>query len=174
MTAPLRALAAVTALLLLAGCGSAVENVAENAVERAIENEVGGDANVDVDEDSVTIESEEGSITAGSGSVPDDFPSDVRLVDGEVTYSQRLETADGRGWSVQVSVDGDAASVADQVRSDLTDAGFSVDESTEFTTEDNQGATILADRADMTALVVVTSEGSGTVVIYTLNEQAAQ
>jgi hypothetical protein len=160
-------------ILTVTGCGNAVEGIAEKAVERAIEDEVGGDASVEVDEDSVTIDTEQGSITAGSGSVPEDFPADIRLVEGEVTFAQRIDGADGTGWSVQIVTTGDAAAVADQVRADLADAGFSVDEQAELAAADG-GATILAERSDLSAFVLVTSDASGTSVIYTVNEQAAR
>lgn len=165
---------AALVLLLLPACGNAVEGLAENAVERAIENEVGGDADVQVDEDSVTIDTQDGSITAGSGSVPDDFPSDIALVEGEVSFAQRIETADGIGWSVQVAAaDGDAAAVAEQVRADLTAAGFTVDDQAQLPSADG-GATVLAERADLSAFVLVSSDGQSTTVIYTINETAAQ
>jgi hypothetical protein len=163
---------AAVAALALTGCGNAVEGLAEGAVERAIENEIGESADVSINEDSFTVDTEEGSITAGAGSVPEDFPSDVPLPQGEVSFAQRLETADGLGWSVVITVSGDPGTVAEQVRSDMEGSGFTVDEATEFSGTDGSGGTILGEKGDLTALVLVAGEGDETVVTYTVNESA--
>ena len=162
-------------VLALAGCGNAVEGLAEGAVERALENEIGSSADVEVDEDGFTIDTDEGSISAGSGSVPEDFPADVPLPDGEVSFSQRLETADGLGWSVVIATSGEAGSVGQQIRSDLENNGFDVEESTQFSGEGGSGGTILAERSDLSVLVVVTADDSGeTLATYTVSETPAQ
>ncbi len=157
--------------VVLTGCGNAVENIVEGNVERAIENELGESADVEIGEDSFSVDTEEGSITAGAGSVPEDFPTDVPLPDGEVVFAQRLETADGFSWSVIVTSDADPGALADQLRGELTDNGFTVEEASEFSGADTAGGTILAEKGDLTVLVLVASDGNETTATYTVTQQ---
>lgn len=100
---PLVALALLPALLLFGGCGEASDKIAEKAAEKAIENQTGGDVDIDADgggvrvetpdgvfesdaEGNFSMESEDGTVTAGAG-LPEDWPEDLPLPDGvEVVY----------------------------------------------------------------------------------------
>jgi hypothetical protein len=164
------AVLAVSALAL-SGCSNAVEGLAEGAVERAIENELGESAEVTIGEDSFSVDTEEGSITAGAGSVPDDFPDDVPLPEGEVAFSQRLETADGFSWSVIITSSDDPSTLVESVRGDLEANGFSVDDASEFAAADSSGGTILGEKGDLTVLVVVAGDGTETTATYSVNQQ---
>ncbi len=174
-SAPLAARAGAVlavAALALTGCGNAVEGLAEGAVERAIENELGESADVSIGEDSFSVDTEEGSITAGAGSVQEDFPPDVSLPEGEVAFSQRLETADGFSWSVIITSPEDPTTLVDQVRSDLESSGFTVDEASEFAGAEGAGGTILGEKGDLTVLVVVAGDGAETTATFTVNQQS--
>jgi hypothetical protein len=159
-------------VVALTGCGNAVENIVEGNVERAIENEIGESADVEIGEDSFSVDTEEGSITAGAGSVPDDFPDDVPLPDGEVAFAQRLETADGFSWSLIVTSDTDPGALAEEIRGDLSGNGFTVEEASEFSGADSAGGTILAEKDDLTVLVLVAGDGGETTATYTVTQQA--
>lgn len=159
------------AALALTGCSSAVENVAEGAVERAIENELGESADVTIDEDSFSVDTEDGSITAGAGSVPEDFPSDVPLPEGEVAFAQRLDSGDGLSWSLIVTTSQDSAALTEQIRTDLADNGFTVEEASEFSGADAAGGSILAEKDDLTVFVLVAGEGGETSATYTVTQQ---
>lgn len=93
------ALLATSALALLtAGCGGAAdkvsEQVAEKAVEQAIESETGGDVDIDASGDgSVEIETDDGSMSFGTGEVPADWPEDVPLPDELVVQSGSTSAA---------------------------------------------------------------------------------
>ena len=174
-SAPLAARAGAilaVAALALTGCSNAVEGLAEGAVERAIENELGESADVSIGEDSFSVDTEEGSITAGAGSVPEDFPPDVALPEGEVAFSQRLETADGLSWSVIITSAEDPAALVEQVRGDLESSGFAVDEASEFAGAEGAGGTILGEKDDLTVLVVVAGDGAETTATFTVNQQS--
>lgn len=76
------------------GCAGAAENIVENALENAIEDEGGsGNVNIEIDEDegSASIETDEGSIQIGGTDIPSDFPlpiPDYEEVSGVITSSQ--------------------------------------------------------------------------------------
>lgn len=81
------------------GCGKAAEKFAEKATEKvtekAIEAESGGDANVDIGKDGkVQIDTEDGSLSIGTGEIPDSWPSDVPLPE-DLDIVSSLATQDG-------------------------------------------------------------------------------
>lgn len=168
------AVLSAAAVVALGGCSNAVEGLAEGAVERAIENEIGGSADVSVDDDSFTIDTEDGSISAGSGSLPDDFPADVPLPDGEVTFSQRLESGDELGWSVVIASVEPAGALAEQVQADLQASGFTVEQASQFSGTDSEGGTIFGEKGDLSILVVVASDGDQTLATFTVSQASQQ
>lgn len=109
--------------LALTGCA---DKVATSITERAVE---AGGENVDVDIDSdggeVTVRGEGGEVFSTGRELPDDFPDDVPLVDGEVISGVSTETPEGRGWAVSVEYDGSAEAAVDDAISRLESAGFS-------------------------------------------------
>jgi hypothetical protein len=136
-------IALVGALALLAGCGSATEQL----TEAAIENQTGGDVDVKDDgsveirtddgemtvsgeDGKVTIESGDGTYQAGEGTeVPDDFPAEIPLVDGG-TLTMAVSTPDG--FSLIWNVD-DAEAAFDAYIRALEGAGFELGERTVMT-----------------------------------------
>jgi hypothetical protein len=87
-------------------------------------------------------------------------------VDGDITFSQTATTEGKRGWTVQVSTAGEPTDVASTVADDLTAAGFDVEN-----LPADGSATIIAERADLSALVLVADDPSGTVVVYTVDQK---
>lgn len=62
-------------------------SMAERAAERAIERAGGGNADVDLQGDTATFTSDEGSMTVGENvSLPDNWPSDVSIMQGGKIY----------------------------------------------------------------------------------------
>ena len=79
-------IAALALALVLSACGKAEEKAAETLAEKALEANSGQDVDVDINEDgqTVTIQTEDGTLTQSSGDnveLPADFPSDVALPD---------------------------------------------------------------------------------------------
>jgi hypothetical protein len=113
------ALVLALAALALSGCGdNAAENAAESAIEKAAE-EQGEDVDVDIDADGgeVKIDTKDGTIEAGTGELPDDFPiGRADLVDGEIQSAASIS----EGFSVAIV---SSASV-DDAAAMLEDAGY--------------------------------------------------
>jgi hypothetical protein len=119
-------IALASAGLMLAGCGSAAENLAEEAIE----SETG--AEVDIDDDSIVIESDDGTIEidssddgvsiSGTGDdgeditiemggteVPADFPMPI-YTPSEVTHVSSFDMGSAVSYSVTLEIEpGDAA-----------------------------------------------------------------
>jgi hypothetical protein len=85
------AAAALTALTLTA-CGGG-----EKALENAIEDATGGEADVDLDGDgSVSISTPDGEYNSGgAAALPDDFPSEIPLPEGDVELVATYKEANG-------------------------------------------------------------------------------
>lgn len=82
----------------------AVSACSFNPIESAIESATGG--NVDV----------------GGTSIPDDFPAEIPLIDGDVTAAFGVGKAPDKVWTVTISVPD--ASALDTIKADLEGAGF--------------------------------------------------
>lgn len=115
----------LTALLLvatLAGCQSAADEIVEQAAERAAKAESGDDVDVEIDDDggTINVNGEDGTnIDIGGGELPDGFPDEFPLPEGEVTAAMRSGD-DDTSYSVLVATGfADVAEAAAALESDL-------------------------------------------------------
>jgi hypothetical protein len=117
---------------LVTACGGddagekAGQKLGEKLAEQAMEDAGTEGVDVDVDGEDVTIESEEGTISVGSGDIPESFPDDLAVPDGDVVSS--IDTPEGS--SVTLDVD-DAVAAFDEAVADLEDNGWTRDTVTE-------------------------------------------
>jgi hypothetical protein len=146
LTIPLALVLALAITPSLAGCFG-------NPIEQIVEGATGGD------------------VSLPGKSVPDDFPKDVPLVDGEVLFGLGIGNADGKAWNVTIKVSG--LDAADQIKSQLEGAGFTANEAGVGGTTD-QGAGLVYDNGTYNVLVVVTKDAdNGFVANYTVAESKA-
>jgi hypothetical protein len=94
----------------LAGCGSnpidnaidsASDQVAENGTEEVIEDLSGGSMDVELD------------------SLPEGFPANVPMVEGDILVATTM--TGGLGYTVSITVGGDTATATEQVKADFAD-----------------------------------------------------
>lgn len=80
--------------LTLSGCGKSVSQiVSEKATESLIETQTGGAVNVDIDKNNVRMNINGANLESGSNlKLPDNFPKDVYLIDGNIIASFSDET----------------------------------------------------------------------------------
>lgn len=115
---------ALTLTLAVGGCG-AEDEVAERLTEEAVEGAAGGDADIDIEDDGVTITDENGEQASIGTKLPEDFPvDDVPLVEGTVVSATAV---DGATYMVILEVEGTPEEAQEQALGMLTDAGFSSD-----------------------------------------------
>jgi hypothetical protein len=95
--------ALVSAIILIGGCGS--KTLVDKQVEKGIEDATGQKAQVDINNNSVNIqEANGGSVQAGVGTkVPDDFPKDIYVIEGEVKVA--LKNMYGNGYNLSILTD---------------------------------------------------------------------
>lgn len=148
----------VIAAMSLAACG----DVAEKAAEKAAEKSTGTD--VEVDGDDVTVTSKDGkSVTASSkDELPDDFPDDVLVYEGEIVNSTSSEGM----FTVSVETPDAQADVYAWHESRLTDEGWAKKSAIAL---QGGGGMLAATKADRVVQYTI-GEGSGggaSIVIYT-------
>ncbi|WP_370249515.1 hypothetical protein [Nocardioides sp.] len=128
-----RTAAAALAVLLgaaaLTGCGG--DDAADNAAERQIEDAMasnGIEGDVDVEDGEVSVDTGDGSFSTGSD-LPDGFPADVPLVDGEVQFGMATDENGQEGYAVSIEVDADPDAALAEAGGLLEDAGYTGDDS---------------------------------------------
>jgi hypothetical protein len=138
LRAPLAVIVVLALAPVLAGCSI-------NPVESIIEQATGGDVDL------------------GGATMPEDFPTDVPVVDGEVQFGAGFKTGEEQVWNVTIKATDPA--IFDTVAAQLTDAGFTSSEIAGGTTETGSLGTFANDK--YTIAVVVTTDG-GVTVNYTV------
>jgi hypothetical protein len=126
---------------MLSGCG---------ALEGIIEQATGGEVDVSM------------------GSLPDGWPDEVPVIDGQILVGGSADTDDGTpGWNVTIKVESEA--VFDEIAAQLTDAGFEPVDAGEL----DGGDTITSGafkNANYGVLVAVTGADGNFVANYTVIE----
>jgi type IV pilus biogenesis protein CpaD/CtpE len=116
-----RIILAVMATALLLGCG---RNAQEEAVEKAIEKQTGGDARVNLSDDGVSVETEDGEMRLSSGNnakLPENFPDDVYVME-DATVEMAMNMPEGQ--SVALSCSDTPSDVAAIYRKKMVEKGW--------------------------------------------------
>lgn len=121
------AVAVVAGAFVLASCspGDLLDSAIEKGVEKGFEAATGTDIEIDEDGGQISISGEDGDVTFGSGAgLPDGFPDEIPLVDGEITGGMRISEGDTDGFMASVATSGSIGDVYDQATGLLEGAGF--------------------------------------------------
>lgn len=135
----------------------------KKAVETVIETGTGGDVDIDTDDGTFSITSDEGDeITAGVNELPDNFPNDFPVYDDAViSYT----STSGDDMYVYWTSDDKVDKVIDFYQSELDDNGWSITNTTtssdlaSYTIEGNDyegSVTIATDSSDETKTLIST------------------
>lgn len=122
-TAALMIVIALAGGVTLVGCGQ----MAESATEKLIEEAAGGDVNVDVEGDGVTVEGQDGGFAVGGDlSLPDNWPTEIPTYGRGSLVMVSVDSASGGAtavWSTEESVEDATASI----RSAVEGAGYAIE-----------------------------------------------
>lgn len=156
-------------VLVLAACQSPARTVQEKAVEgvaeKAIERTGGGQADVDIKNENVTVETAEGKMQAGEGVViPEDFPEDVYVYDGKIISAIKIN--EKNTFSVSIETGDNPQTVKARYESELKKSSWKIDNSMDLGgsivingQKTGRIASIIASLAeDKTTIVVTTGE----------------
>ena len=147
----------IMAVVVLSGCQTATEKVAE----KAIESSTGVDA--DVDNNSITINTNDSSLTIGNtATIPDDFPSDVYVIDGDVISTMTIN--EDKTYQVQIDAPSSLSEPGDIYNEQLKAAGWDITSTLDM----GDAISIMAEKDDrFTTVALNTSEDVTVVVIVT-------
>lgn len=163
------ALVALLAAVALTGCGFA----AEQASEAIVEGGTGADVEIDDDGESVSIETEEGSVEISGGdsaTIPDGFPSDVPLYDGDLVMSQKFDTEDGVAYNIGIKTSDGANDVAEWYSDEFASEGWTVTTESTNDTGDMVMISYQVEKDGRMAQVIIADEDGETQIAVTATE----
>ncbi|WP_299164444.1 hypothetical protein [uncultured Eudoraea sp.] len=141
------------------------KRAAEKTSEKAIEKSIGDDAEVDIEEDKLTIKTDEGTFTTDATihSWPKEIPADIpEFIEGKVVSVTTHEIDEANNWVVIFE---DVPKEAlEKYKEDLKDHDFKIN----YTTMAGSGGHLTAEKGKL-AVVVMVAEGTATVTIGTNN-----
>jgi len=139
---------------------SCTKKAAEDKLESDIEKATNGTADVDLDDNTLKVNTNEGSVEVGENvSLPSDFPSDVHVIDGNITASTVMSDIDG--YSVTVQTDDSVTDAKEEYESQLVADGWEI-----TMTFNLEGvATVGAQKDDRTVTISITDSDDGAMVM---------
>lgn len=148
--------------VVLSACTSPAEKVAETAVEQS----TNGEADVDFDNDTVTINTNGATFQAGeSVSLPEGFPTDVHVADGTITAATTVD--ENNGYSVSIQTDVPVSQLKGEYESAMADDGWNVLASLDMGDtismsgeKDNRMMTVGISEADGITIIILTTGDS--------------
>ncbi|MFA6272193.1 MAG: hypothetical protein WC693_03730 [Patescibacteria group bacterium] len=149
------------AVALVAGAGC-TKKASENAAENILEESTGGDADVDIDDNTVRINVNGSSMEAGDNvSLPADFPSDIYVADGDLKSSSK--TAEN-SFSVTIETTKSVSEMQTEYETELANDGWNVNTSLAF-----EGMVTLGGEKNdrMVTVSISVTEGKTWVIIAT-------
>lgn len=116
-------------------CGNNDESISEKASEKLsekiIENATGNKVDIDVDKDgdkgSLTIKGDNGeeiTISSEGKDIPDNFPSDIYLIDGEIVSVGTVNSTDGDIITVVKSTDASLEDTGSKITKEMKAEGW--------------------------------------------------
>ncbi len=112
--------------LVLSGCGVA-EKVAENTIESASNDIV----DVDIDNNSLTLNTNGGTIEVGEKvSMPDNFPSDIHVADGDLISAMTID--ENNTFSVSLNSNDSASNLKSEYQTELANDNWEIDSTLDF------------------------------------------
>lgn len=147
----------VALVLPLNGCKQAAEKTSEKMIEESI----GGDAKVDIDDQKMVIETEEGTFTTDANvrSWPNDVPNSVpEFKEGKIMGATTQAMEDANNWMIMFEEVPNKA--LENYKKQLENAGFTIS----FTTVAGTGGQLAAEKDDLSVMLLL-GDGNGTVTV---------
>lgn len=155
----------LASVILISGCGE--KSLVENKVERQVKSRLGEEGNVQFGQDSINIKTEQGSMQVGENvTLPSGFPSDVYIIDGQITSA--IKNISGQGYQVAIKSSASLKEVRNLYESKLKEQKWTV----EVPFENGPTIMIFATK-DKRQIVISAGEQtgeSGVVVVLSVSE----
>jgi len=137
------------------------KKTSEKATEKMIEKSIGNDANVDIDDEKVTIKTDEGTFTtdANANNWPDNISKDIpEFKYGKILSVTTQQMEEGNGW--MIIFENIPKTALNDYQSELKNKGFKI---TNMTTYGAGG--MLNAQKDNLIVTIISGDGSATVSI---------
>lgn len=160
-------LASVLVLVVLTGFGC-TKTATEKSLEKSVENATNGTADVDIKNNSVTINTNGSSWQTGEQvSLPSGFPTDVYVVDG--TIKSAVTTVAGQAYILSIQTTKTVSEVKSLYETELVADGWTI--TANATIEGS--ASLLADKGNRSVTVGISPNTDGTTVVGVTTMQKA-
>lgn len=139
------------------------KRAAEKASEKMVEKSIGDDAKVNIDDEKITVKTDEGTFTsdASAHSWPKQIPDDVpEFKAGKVVSVTAQEMEDTNNW--MVIFDEVSEGALEKYKETLMDKGFKIN----YITMAGSGGHLAAEKGNL-AVVAMVGEGNATVTVST-------
>ncbi|MDO8880521.1 MAG: hypothetical protein Q7W44_06965 [Coriobacteriia bacterium] len=148
----------------LVGCKSVSEKIGEEIAGGVV------GADVEVDEDRVTIETDEGETTIAGGEavLVQEFPDDFPLYDAKVETSTMFSESGREHIYVLLSTGDTVNDVYDWYRSKLEPAGWTLKDDVKMNTGDGELAQLVAESGDREVALMISAGDDGTEIVINL------
>jgi hypothetical protein len=146
---------------------------AEKLTEDIISSSTGNSVDINTDDGTFKIETDEGSISVGEQKIPEDFPSVVVLFDNQKVTGVVTNTQDGSSfWSVNAETNDSADTVNAFVVSKYEENSWTTASKSTF----NSATTYTFEKDDLQTIVTVTSnpEPATTNITYYVSKEPQQ
>jgi len=139
-----------------------VERITEEAIEKAIEGESGGNVEIDIsggEEGKVSISSEDGEITLGSGAeLPEGFPENVPVYgDMEIASSYKNTEDDKIFYSITAESAKSVEEIFEWYKDELS--GWSIENESKLDATSGKNYSLLAQMDDITLTLMLSGRG---------------
>lgn len=139
--------------LALTGCGK--KTVQEKMAEKILEQSADGQADVDIADKKVKVETQEGTMEAGQGvSLPSDFPSDVYVIDGQLNAA--YQDVQHHGFTISLKTSKSTSEVQSVYEQKLKDQAWKITGIMSLGT----GASLSAEKDNRVVSVIISSDGN--------------
>jgi hypothetical protein len=152
------------AAVLVSGCG---KKAADRIVEESIEASVGGKAKVDIKDNSMTIQTDEGTLKFASGGdakIPASFPQDI-LVYKDASIQTVMEVP--QGFNIILQTHDAAAKVQEAYQTSMTSQGWTQ----EMAMDMGEQKMLTFKKEQRTVSIVMTPEDGATQIAMTVAKQ---
>jgi hypothetical protein len=151
----------------LGGCKSVSEKIGEEIVGGVI----GGD--VDVSEDEVTIQTDEGDVTiaGGEGALTEGFPKDCPIYkDSTVESSSRFESGEQVQYYATLQAPDSVGDVHAWYKGEFESEGWSIENDFKMSADDGETAMLYAKKGDLEASATMSQRDGGTEIVLVVLE----
>jgi hypothetical protein len=164
---------AIMIIVFMGGCvGQKIaEKVTEEAIERAIEKESGeGEVNIDTDEQSMQIQSDEGEAEFGTGAeLPEDFPGNVPLYSGmQITTSWKISEGEETSYSITAVSEMGVDEIFGWYKDNL--GGWEISGEYSLDTEEGRTSSLNASKGEVEITLMIMENEEGTTIVQSVTE----